>query len=136
MYQFGWKFAGSLSKVLIDLFTKTKVTVYFCVNTREWFVGFTVDYEEGQVEERLILGAVCDWYNVWHGLTLAFELIIVWNGLLLVQLNEKVSTKICGVKEGLDSAGTVANVVFSINVWSIDLFGWLVTVWLFSVWLI
>ena len=37
------------------------------------------------------VGKVCGWYSIWGGLAVASEFVLVWKGMLLVLLNEKVS---------------------------------------------
>ena len=39
-----------------------------------------------------------------------------------------------GAKGGLERKGTIVVIVFSINVWSFDLFGWFDKAWLFWIW--
>ena len=118
------------------LFLDTKRTVLFCVITREGFFETTVESDEVKVAEGPILGRVCGWYNVWHGFAVAFKLVKVWSGLLMVLLNEYLSAVFSGAKIGYDEVGAVVVFVFSMIFWSLDLFGWFLTVPLFWIWLI
>ena len=88
----------------------------------------------GTVAKEPFLGAVCGWYKVWDGVAVAFRLVFVWKGRLLVLLTEWVSAILSGNRAGLDKAMTVVVSVFSINVWSLHLFERLQTIGLFWDW--
>ena len=47
--------------------------------------------DEGELAERPIFHAVSGWCNFWDGFAIAFKFVMVWEGLMLVVLNEEVS---------------------------------------------
>ena len=79
-----------------------------------------MEVDEGKSSEGSILGAVCGWYNVWHGFVVAIQLVFVWNGILLVLRNECISATFSRAKQAPDSVETVVSFVFSINVCSFE----------------
>ena len=64
------------------------------------------------VADGLILGAVYGWFILWHGFAVAFDLVFVWNEILLALHDEWVSALFSGTKKGLDRAATAVVIVF------------------------
>ena len=60
-----------------------------------------------------IILVLCGWCNVWNGLRVVFNCVLVWEEVLSVPLNEKVSSVFRGTEGGLDNARTVVIIVFS-----------------------
>ena len=80
----------NLSKNFMNLLFATKVAIKLCASTGGRFNGFTVGTEENQgtLAEGLKIGAVCACNNIWDGFAIGYKIVLVWNGHLIVPLNE------------------------------------------------